>query len=139
MNRRNYLKTTTFAVLVLAVWTAVTGRSRVLVAKREILPGTIVRAIAVLGTGVLSWLIVVVFLLLTQTVPAQDLIYEATSAIGTVGLTTGATAQLDSTGKSIIMAAMFFGRVGPLTLFTLLSDPRPQRNVRYPEATIPIA
>jgi trk system potassium uptake protein TrkH len=133
------IKTTTFAVLVLAVWTAISGRNRVLVGGREIRHPTLVRAVAALGSGVLMWLLTVVFLLLTQRIPAEHLVFEATSALGTVGLSTGATPFLDATGKSIIIAAMFLGRVGPLTLFTLLGETRRQRTVDYPEATIPIA
>ena len=45
-----------------------------------------------------------------------DLAFEVTSAFGTVGLSRGATADLDLTGRSVIMLMMFLGRVGPLTI-----------------------
>lgn len=45
-----------------------------------------------------------------------DLAFEATSAFGTVGLSRGATGELDGFGRAVIIAIMFLGRVGPLTL-----------------------
>jgi trk system potassium uptake protein TrkH len=44
------------------------------------------------------------------------------SALGTVGLSVGATAKLDDVGKVIVMVCMFVGRVGPLTLFLFLRE-----------------
>lgn len=45
-----------------------------------------------------------------------DLLFEEISAFGTVGLSTGITSQLSNIGKSVIMASMFIGRIGPLAL-----------------------
>lgn len=45
-----------------------------------------------------------------------DLAFEVTSAFGTVGLSRGTTGELDAFGRSVIVAVMFIGRVGPLTL-----------------------
>lgn len=57
------------------------------------------------------------------------------SAFGTVGLTRGATAELDSLGRAMIILIMFLGRVGPLTLgFFLATRSRPR--VRYPAGDI---
>jgi len=53
---------------------------------------------------------------------SRQIVFEATSALGTVGLSTGATLLLDEIGKLIIMIAMFAGRIGPITLVMFLSD-----------------
>lgn len=67
----------------------------------------------------------------TQDVEFRDLAFEVASAFGTVGLTHGATAQLDGVGRAVIMLVMFLGRVGPLTLgFFLAARSKPR--VRYP-------
>jgi trk system potassium uptake protein TrkH len=81
-------------------------------------------------------ILVILMLEATQSINARDLIFEAASALGTVGLTTGATAKLDNIGKIIIMFAMFVGRIGPLTLFTLLSREHYENSENLLEARI---
>jgi trk system potassium uptake protein TrkH len=61
-----------------------------------------------------------------------DLAFEAASALGTVGLSTGITASLTTAGKWIIIITMLIGRLGPLTLLTaLLFSTRPGK-YEYP-------
>ncbi len=69
-------------------------------------------------------------------IPVRDLIFEVTSALGTVGLSTGATPLLDEIGKIIVIIAMFCGRIGPVTLFMLLSDGQKSPASRCPDAKI---
>lgn len=63
------------------------------------------------------------------------LAFEAVSAFGTVGLSMGATEQLDTFGRLVLCATMFLGRVGPLTLGFVLAR-RAGRRVQYPEGRI---
>jgi trk system potassium uptake protein TrkH len=60
-------------------------------------------------------------------------VFEASSAINTVGLTTGLTTELSGVGRVVIIALMFLGRVGPLTLAAALAVPRdhPEGAFRY--------
>lgn len=116
------IKTTTSAVLALTFWASIRGRGEVIVRNRRIAPGTIYRAVTIVCSGLLLWFVLVLMLEITQQIPVRDLIFEVTSALGTVGLSTGATARLDGIGKIIIMGAMFIGRIGPMTLFMLLSE-----------------
>ena len=84
-------------------------------------------------------LVVVVTMLLCITQPKEqfiDLLYEATSAFATVGLTTGVTQRLNFIGKIIIMITMYFGRVGPLTVALALTNKRKNKGYRYPETKI---
>ena len=64
-----------------------------------------------------------------------DLAFEVTSAFGTVGLSRGATGELDGTGLAFVMLVMFVGRVGPLALGFFLAT-RSAPRVRYPEGQI---
>jgi trk system potassium uptake protein TrkH len=64
-----------------------------------------------------------------------DLAFEVISAFGTVGLSRGATGELDGVGLFIIMLVMFIGRVGPLALGFLLAT-RSVPRVRYPAGQI---
>ena len=60
--------------------------------------------------------------LLTQDMAMSIAVFESVSALATVGLSLGGTAELDGLGKVLIMVAMFLGRVGPLTAFLLLVE-----------------
>jgi trk system potassium uptake protein TrkH len=62
--------------------------------------------------------------------------YEAVSAFGTAGLSTGITGSLTTGGKVIIILLMFVGRVGPLMLAIYLARPAEHWRVRYPKETI---
>lgn len=55
-------------------------------------------------------------LAIVETAPLPDQIFECASALGTVGLSRGITAQLTIAGKWIIIGLMFIGRVGPVIL-----------------------
>lgn len=130
------VKTTTIALLVLTFWASVTGRSEVIVQNRRIPPGTINRAITIVTSGALVWIVMVLMLEMTQQIPARELLFEVTSALGTVGLSLGATNHLDGIGKIIVMLAMFAGRIGPMTLFMLLSEERSVSVTRCLDAKI---
>lgn len=64
-----------------------------------------------------------------------DLAFEVTSAFGTVGLSRGATGELDTVGRITIMLIMFLGRAGPLTLGFFLAT-RSVPRVRYPKGQV---
>ena len=66
-----------------------------------------------------------------------QLLFEVTSAFGTVGLSTGITPALDTAGKLVLIATMFIGRLGALTLMSMWVF-RPASNVRYTEESITI-
>jgi trk system potassium uptake protein len=130
------VKTTTIGVLAMTFWASITGHNEVIARNRRIPQSIINRAITVVGSGVLVWFTAVLALQITQQLPARDLIFEVTSALGTVGLSLGATPYLDGIGKIIIILTMFVGRIGPMTLFTLLSLDVAPADSRCPDAHI---
>lgn len=67
-----------------------------------------------------------------------DLLFEVTSAFGTVGLTTGVTPLLSVPGKLTITLLMFVGRIGPLWLLTSLQQLQQEPKFRWPEGEFPI-
>lgn len=77
-------------------------------------------------------------LLLTDSKPALATMYEVYSALGTVGLSVGLTPELTDPGKLIIVAVMFFGRVGPLAVAYGIVRPTRERGVRLPASRIMI-
>jgi trk system potassium uptake protein TrkH len=131
-------KTTTVALLVLAVLAAVRGQSEVSAFGRRIPHRSLYEATAVVSIGLASGVAVLFALQLTQAIPLDLLAFETVSALATVGLSTGATAQLDAVGKLIVMAAMFMGRVGPLSLFLVFADRQGRRVPGYPLESVQV-
>ena len=64
-----------------------------------------------------------------------DIAFEVSSAFGTTGLSRGYTTELSDFGRLVIMAVMFLGRVGPLTLGFFLAT-RMMPRVRYPAGQV---
>ncbi|WP_294152910.1 TrkH family potassium uptake protein [uncultured Clostridium sp.] len=131
------LKTTTFAVLILTVVSVLNGRDDTEVFGRRFSKESVYKAFALF---VLVMAIVLgVTMILSVAEPEQqfiDLLYEASSAIGTVGITTGVTQQIGTLSKFVIMLAMYFGRLGPITVFLALMKKNKKAGIRYPEAKI---
>jgi len=124
------MKTVTAALLLLTVYSVMTRRSELEVFKRSI-TSELLRRTVTLATLYLM-LVALTVLLLCIAMPGValvDLLFEACSACGTVGLTTGVTPHLNFMGKSVIIGAMFLGRIGPVTLLLALTTHL--RHVRY--------
>jgi len=130
------VKTVTVAILFLTIYATMRRQQEVHVARRHIAAITIRRAATLIFLyGGLQWLLT---LLLTITEHSRgqnflDLLFEVTSALGTVGLSTGVTAGLTLPGKWVIIVAMFVGRVGPLSLLAALAVGARPRRFEYPE------
>lgn len=130
------IKTTTFAVLLLSILATVRGKEDVQLLKKRIPQQIIFRALAVLTIS--AGVVLVSTFLLTITEYAHHteflaLLFEATSAFGTVGMSMGVTPELSSAGKLIIIITMYIGRLGPLTLAFALAQKTVKQKHRYPE------
>ena len=111
------IKTTTLAVLILSIITNLRGKKDVEVYGRKIRNSYVRSALVVAGTsiGVLFVSVLLIFAVMPQA-PFVDVLYELTSAVGTVGLSRGLTAVVNTPAKWIIIFTMYLGRIGPLTL-----------------------
>jgi trk system potassium uptake protein TrkH len=132
------IKTTTFAILILTFWTTVKNKTDIIVQSRKIPQNIVNRAVTIAFSGAVTWVIVILMLETTQNINVSDIVFEAVSALSTVGLSTGATAMLDGIGKIIIIVAMFAGRIGPMTLFIFLINENKNlfSQSEYPESRI---
>ena len=131
------LKTATFGLVILTVISVIRGRSDTEAFGRRFSKELVYKSVALLIIAM--GLVIVVTMLLSVTekgVEFIDLLYEATSAFGTVGLTTGVTQSLSSVGRVIIMIMMYLGRVGPLTVALALTNRKNKADYRYPEGKI---
>lgn len=133
------IKINTFTVLLLAVFSHIRGRSEIHIFNRRIASETVLRALSVIIISLGTVLLVAFLLTITENKAKFDFIailYEATSAFSTTGLTMGITADLTSVGKSIILITMFIGRLGPLTLVYALSKNRKTTKIGYAEERV---
>jgi trk system potassium uptake protein TrkH len=110
------IKTTTLSSLLAVLVSTACGRRRVTFWNHEIPIARIFTATAA-ATMYLICLAIGVFLLsLAERQPFLSIVFEAASALGTVGLSLGITGELTDAGKLLVTLLMFLGRVGPLTI-----------------------
>lgn len=133
------VKTVTMAVLLLSVLATARGRSRVTVFRRTISAKQVTDAVCVVSMAVLLALGCAVLLSAGNDLPFMDCVYEAISAVATVGLTTGITPELNSISHLLLIVLMFFGRVGIMTISLgfLLSD-RAEERYHFAQAKVMI-
>ncbi len=128
------IKVTTFAVLAVVIWSELRGDPDAVVFDRRISPDTQRQALTL---ALLSVAIVVVpTLWMTALSPftVDQILFEVTSAFSTTGLSTGITAQLAWHHQAVLVALMFIGRLGPITLGTALALRARNRLYRRPES-----
>ncbi len=127
------VKVGTFLILVLLVWAEVRGRSDTESFGRRISQGAQRQAITVLVLGSSMVVLGTMVLLAGTSFPTDQVIFEVISAFGTVGLSTGITADLPDSGQLMLTLLMYVGRVGTITLATSLALAHARANYRYPE------
>ena len=110
------LKTVTFVVLLMFLWNRMRGRYTVSVFHRTISNDHVLNAITIFMLMCLLAFSGAAFICATSPVNLTDGLFETVSALGTVGLTAGATTKLALPARLMIMLFMYFGRVGLLTI-----------------------
>jgi trk system potassium uptake protein TrkH len=115
------IKVNTFSLLVIAIWSAIRGDAMATAFGRRVPHEIVYRAVAVAMLSGLLVFGVSVGLSLATSFPILDLVVEATSAFGTVGLSTGITPGLSDAAQVLVALTMFAGRLGPLTLVLALA------------------
>ncbi len=133
------IKTVTLAVVIMTVIAALRKRQEVEMFRRSVRIVVVGRAITV--TLLFVAVLFGATLALSITENANDfnmseIMFEAGSALGTVGLTTGITPSLTTAGKLIIIVVIFVGRLGPLTLLAALTFNLKPVRYNYPEEAI---
>ena len=129
------IKVTTLIVLTLATLAFFRRQERIHIFGRSLGISEIMKVLALTAISIFLVLIGLFLTSLTYEGDFLDLLFEVCSAFGTVGLSRGATGQLDEFGRSMIILIMFVGRLGPLTVaFVLASRVKPK--VGYPEGKV---
>lgn len=130
------IKTTTFYILIMSVWSMIRGKSETTVFYRSISQNAIHKAYVVFT---LSGILVITVSFLLNIFEGNNFLYlffETISAFATVGLSCGLTPALTDNSKIALIITMFAGRVGPLTLAYALLHKKKEAAIRYPEGKV---
>lgn len=133
------IKTTTLAVAVLSLRRVLLGRADIEAYGRRLGEDVANRALAILllSVGFITVISTVLCALHPEMSPA-DLVFEAVSATGTVGITRGVTPLLSTPAKWVLIFAMFVGRIGVLVFLLSFIRKRPAPGYRLPETSVVI-
>lgn len=132
------IKTTTFTTLIGAVIAMIRGRDDIVLFRYRLGKDRIFKALTITLISLALVIVVTMVLSTTEDQAFIKLLFEATSAFGTVGLSVGVTPELSYVGKIIIAFTMFVGRLGPLTLAYALGPRTEKELYRHPEGKITI-
>jgi trk system potassium uptake protein TrkH len=133
------IKTTTFALFLLHAAAVLKGRDHVRTFGREVPLDQVRRMFAVVACSGVIVFFAIFFLYVFEGEQSEDLLglgFEAVSAFGTVGLSTGITSELTAASQLLLCVVMFIGRVGSLSIFLAILRQAPPRRVRRPEERI---
>lgn len=132
------IKTTTITLLIFTLLSVIKGREDTEIFNKRISKEVVYKGIVILMISFLLIAGVTMALCITETgFTLEEILYEAVSGFGTVGLTLGITTKLSNLGKIIIAMTMYFGRVGPLTIVLALTNRNGNKGgIKYPEGKI---
>jgi Trk-type K+ transport system membrane component len=127
------IKIGTAVVLFYVIYTEIRGEAAVNIGNRR-LPRSMQRQ-ALTIVSITSFVVIGATIVLRLTTPfsLDQILYEVVSAVGTVGLTTGITAELPDHAKFLVSLLMLFGRLGPIVVATSLALRRTTRHFEYPK------
>ncbi|MBU8682686.1 TrkH family potassium uptake protein [Bacillus haynesii] len=130
------IRTTTFALNLLALFHFARGNKSVKVFKRELHQADLMKSLIVTLMAVILVFGSTLILTVTEKHSLLELLFEVCSAFGTTGLSMGITPDLSTIGKSVIILLMFIGRIGIVTLLYLFGRKEIEANYHYPKERI---
>ena len=126
------VKTTTFAILVFSAVASARRSNYITVFKKRLEEKTARQASAVVVTYVLALAAAIMVMCAVEPFSLTSIVFEAVSAMGTVGVTMGITSELSVVSRYIVIILMYAGRIGGLTLMLTLAEKRKQVAVKRP-------
>lgn len=115
------IKVTTFILLFFVIYAEVRGEKDVEAFHRRIGDRVVRQALTIALLSVAAVVAAILVLSAITDLPAEEVQFEVVSAFATVGLSTGITAQLPTSAQLVLVALMFLGRLGPITLVSALA------------------
>lgn len=132
------VKTTTIMVMFIYIISSLRNNSGSNIFHRRISSEIIKKAAMVIGLNLCLALVSAVIILATSDLPMEDVLFEVVSAIGTAGMTTGITRDLNAVGRILIVFLMYCGRIGSMTFALSLLKKENGQLLRLPEEKINI-
>ncbi|HOT95654.1 MAG TPA: TrkH family potassium uptake protein [bacterium] len=138
------IKTTTFAIILVSFFTRLRSQEQVRIFNRGIPESIVTKAIGISFFWFMTIAVATLLMSVTEARPASDplalrtlveIVFEAFSALGTVGLSMGITPRLSAAGKIICVLLMYIGRIGPVTLALSIAAHR-SLPIRYVEENV---
>ncbi len=127
------IKVTTFAVLGFVLWSEIRGERDVHVFSRRLPTAMIRQAITIVLLSIGLVVTMSLVLMASDGLALTPALFEASSAFGTVGLSTGVTGSISTFGHLMLVLVMLAGRVGPVTFATAIALRTSARAYRLPE------
>lgn len=119
------VKTVTFVVLFATMYSVIKNKDEISIFNRNFSLQAIKKAVAVTSMSFIIMALSTVLLMASTNASAMDILYETVSATATVGLTRNLTPFLNMFGKIVIILTMYFGRIGPISLFIAFGAEKP--------------
>lgn len=133
------MKVTTIIVVILGIQASVLNYNDYSIFRRRIPDSVKVRAFSNAGAYMsLLFLTTFLLLILNPSVSFEAIMYEAISALGTVGLTLGLTPGLSVTSKILLISLMYLGRLGSLSIAMAVARKKFIPKISYPEENITV-
>ncbi|MFO7866940.1 MAG: TrkH family potassium uptake protein [Candidatus Aminicenantes bacterium] len=133
------VKITTLGVLFAFIKSRLAGRRLVNLNRRTLPFELITKAFTLLALSFMVISLAVFILMISHPdMTFREIIFEAFSAFGTVGLSLGITPELNPLGKTVIILTMYIGRIGPLSFLYAFSRERPVGRYDYAEESVMI-
>lgn len=132
------IKTTTFTMLWLAIYSNLKGKKDTELFRRSVETEEVFRALSIALLSLFFVFTVTFLLSLCQQADLIKILFEVVSALGTVGLSLGLTTDLTDLGQILIIITMFVGRLGPLTIGFAFIYQKKKPDMKYPSTRIMI-
>ena len=130
------IRTTTFAIMVLAILSFARGRQYVNIYGREIETQTVYKSFMIYIVATLIVCLSTLLICMSDSFSLMEIFFEVCSAFGTTGLSMGITGALTSFAKIVLIATMFIGRICIITFLLIFRANAHPAKVRYPKADI---
>ncbi|MCR5290761.1 MAG: hypothetical protein K6E51_12280 [Treponema sp.] len=132
------MKVNTIAVLGASFYSYLKGENRYYIGHSEIAHEKVLQATLLFIADVMCVCLCVILLMIGESAPCEQILFETCSALGTAGVTAGLTPDLHVCSKLILILCMFWGRVGGLTILSSASADMTKDTIRWPQADISI-
>lgn len=130
------IRTTTFALVVIFIITYARGGKKIKVFNREIYDKDLMKAVTVTILAIAIVFSTLLIISIIEPFSMNELLFEVTSAFGTVGLSLGITSELTTVSKVLLMILMFLGRIGLVTFLYSFRKENQNDYIRYPKERI---